>query len=80
MDALQLLIVTMGLAGQVLVAKRNAMGYAFWIVGNVSLMFMYHGLHQYGLIGLQVVNTAIQLYAVGRWINLSQANSSAVPA
>jgi nicotinamide riboside transporter PnuC len=70
----------MGLAGQVLVAKRNAMGYAFWIVGNVSLMFMCHGLHQYGLIGLQIVNTAIQLYAVGRWINLSRANSSAVAA
>ena len=68
MDALQLLIATMGLAGQVLVAKNNGVGYAFWVVGNVSLMFLYCGLHQYGLVCLLVVNTVIQLYALSRWL------------
>ncbi len=68
MDLLQLLIITMGLAGQVLIARKHAGGYVFWIVGNIALMFMYHGLGQFGLIALQVANTAIQLFAITRWI------------
>lgn len=68
MDLLQLVIITFGLVGQVLIARKSHTGYLFWIFGNIALMFAYHDLHQYGLVGLQVVNTAIQMYAIAHWI------------
>lgn len=68
MDWLQPLIILMGLSGQLLIAKKNPAGYACWIVGNISLMFVYADLRQYGLMGLQAVNTIIQIYALNDWL------------
>lgn len=79
MDWLQPLIILMGLSGQLLIAKKNPAGYACWIIGNISLMFVYADLHQYGLMGLQAVNTLIQIYALNDWLQGFRQNKAVQP-
>ena len=79
MDWLQPLIILMGLSGQLLIAKKNPAGYACWIVGNISLMFVYVDLHQYGLMGLQAVNTVIQIYALIDWLKSFRHSKAVQP-
>lgn len=67
MSVLQAFIITMGLAGQVLIARKDHRGYAAWIAGNLGLMIVYHQTHQPALIGLQVLNTTFQVGALIAW-------------
>jgi nicotinamide riboside transporter PnuC len=73
MTSLQAFIIVMGLVGQVLIARRDVRGYVAWIAGNVALMFIYYETHQLALIGLQVVNSAIQVNALRLWMQESHA-------
>jgi nicotinamide riboside transporter PnuC len=76
MSCLQTFIIVMGLAGQILVARQDYRGYVAWIAGNVALMYVYYQTHQLPLIGLQVVNSAIQLAALFRWLRARQVSRS----
>ncbi len=67
MSVLQAFIITMGLAGQVLIARKDHRGYAAWIAGNLGLMIVYHQTHQPALIGLQILNTTFQIGALISW-------------
>jgi nicotinamide riboside transporter PnuC len=67
MSILQAFIITMGLAGQILIARKDHRGYAAWIAGNLGLMIVYHQTHQPALIGLQIVNTTFQVGTLIAW-------------
>jgi len=67
MSVLQAFIIIMGLAGQVLIARKDHRGYVAWIAGNLGLMIVYHQTHQPALIGLQIINTTFQVGALIAW-------------
>ena len=67
MDALQIVIIITGLIGQLLVARRNKLGFYFWIVGNCALSVVFWQSEKYGLIALHAVYSAIQVYSIWHW-------------
>lgn len=68
MTTLQAFIIVMGLTGQLLIARKDARGYLAWMAGNLALMVVYHQTHQFGLVALQVANTAIEALAFVSWL------------
>lgn len=67
MLVLQAFIIATGLAGHVLIARKDPRGYLAWIAGNLALIVVYHQTRQYALIGLQIVNCAVQVGALISW-------------
>ena len=67
MDILEIVIIVTGLAGQLLVARKNKWGFALWIVGNFALSAVFLQTCKYGLIGLHLVYTTMQAWGFLRW-------------
>jgi len=76
---LQAFIIIMGLAGQVLIARKDPRGYVAWIAGNLALVVVYVDTQQHALVGLQVVNSAIQASALIRWMRDVRGKPSWAP-
>ncbi len=72
MTTLQGFIIVMGSSGQLLIARKDARGYVAWIAGNLALIIVYHETQQFGLIVLQIANTAIQALALVSWLRASR--------
>lgn len=67
MDWMQVLAIVTGLAGQLLVARRNPAGFWCWVVGNMVLMRMFYDQGLWGMVVLYFVYTGISLYSIRAW-------------
>lgn len=67
MDWMQFFIVVTGLAGQILVAKRNPAGFFCWIAGNMAMMVMFAEQSLYAMVGLYCIYTLISMYGIFEW-------------
>ena len=82
MDYMQLIITVTGLAGHYFVAKKNPIGYAFWIIGNIAMIAESLDKGMYMLVALFLVYTGISLWAMRSWIagNRDQRADETAPA
>jgi len=69
MDYMQLIITVTGLAGHYFVAKKNPIGYAFWIIGNIAMIVESLDKGMYMLVALFLIYTAISLWAMRSWVS-----------
>ncbi len=67
MDAIQWLIAATGLLGHVFVARKNHIGYWFWIIGNLLTIYVSWNKDLFILVGLFVIYTVISIVAIYRW-------------
>lgn len=73
---LQGFIIITGLAGQVLVGRRNHNGFLFWIAGNAALIYNFVGAGQLGLAALYGVYTGISIYSIVSWKKQAQPDAA----
>lgn len=71
MDVIQLLIAATGLLGHLFIARKNHIGYWFWIIGNLLTIYVSWSKELYILVGLFVIYTVISLVAIHQWKNHS---------
>ena len=67
MDFMQCVIALTGLAGHFFVARKNPLGYWFWIIGNIATVIISTEKQLYVLAGLFVIYTVIALLAIRKW-------------
>ena len=67
MDFMQCIIALTGLTGHFFVARKNLLGYWFWIIGNIATVMISMEKQLYVLAGLFVTYTVIALLAIRKW-------------
>lgn len=75
MDVLQAVIIITGIAGQLLVARRNKWGFALWIVGNLALSIVFYQNQKFGLIALHAGYSFIQIYSFINWSKMEKQDA-----
>jgi nicotinamide riboside transporter PnuC len=77
-DALtQGFILVTGVAGQLLVAHKNALGFWTWIASNIVLISVSMKQELPGMAALYVFYTAMCFYSIWRWKNDQPVNAQA---
>jgi nicotinamide riboside transporter PnuC len=64
---LQILILTTGVMGQMLVAHMRKEGFYCWIASNLALIYISIGGQMWGMTVLYIFYTGMCFYSVNRW-------------
>ena len=67
MDFMQCIIALTGFAGHFFVARKNLLGYWFWIIGNIAMVIISMEKQLYILVGQFLIYTVIALLAIRKW-------------
>lgn len=66
-DLMQAIAMISGIAGHLLLAKRNVNGYWIWIIGNIASIYLSYERQLFGMSFLFVLYTLISFWAIWNW-------------
>lgn len=66
-DMMQAIAIITGIAGHLLLARRNVNGYWVWIVGNFATIYLSYEKQLFGMAFLFVLYTMISCWAIWNW-------------